>query len=398
MRILILNAYYFPHMEGGAEFSVQILAENLANKGHEVAVLSMDGNPSDNISRPEIINGVKVYRSYSKSIYRRRIKKDKSHLSDKILNGLLSVYNPKMNRDVKKIIQLFNPNIIHTQNLVSMSYWIWKYAHKIGVPVVHTLRDYWLLDPTTNIGQSPTMLVIPFRIYHRYLSNKYVSVVTSPSNRTLEIFKDKGYFVNCEGIRIVNAISFSNEILKNSLSEKRQRKGKKVNFMYAGKLAENKGVKVLVEAFIKSNTDANLIMCGDGDLKNWIIEQNYCNIKLMGKLEQSQLFKEYKKADVLIVPSLWEEPFGRIVIEGAQYGLPIIGSDRGGIPEIIKELEFGSIYKADDVDALAELIGIYSNREYLDNIISNEPSNLVKYSADNQTEMFESVYIKELEK
>ena len=392
MKVLIANNYYFPNMEGGAEFSVKLLAESLVESGCDVYVLSMDGKTNTSFESVEIINGVKVIRCFSKSIYRRRILKDKTHFKDNILNGIHSIWNHAMNENVRKIVDEISPDIIHSNNLVSMSYWIWKYAKKRNIPVVHTLRDYWLLDPTTNIGNTPEVLVYFFRLYNRQLSNKYVSLVTAPSDCTLEIFKEKGYFVNCKKQKIVNAISFDYNLMCEMLEEKLCRNNQKVNFVFAGKVSENKGIKILINSFIKSGVEGNLTICGSGDLETWIKEKNNVQIILKGKLQQEELFEEYRKADVLIVPSLWEEPFGRIVIEGAQYGLPIIGSDRGGIPEIIRELNFGEIFDVTDFEQLLLLIRKFSNREYLRTFLLRGPKNLDQYSVSTQTKHFIEIY------
>lgn len=392
MKVLIANNYYFPNMEGGAEFSIKLLAENLVKKGCDVYVLSMDGKQKLFNDSVEVINGVKVIRVYSKPIYRRRILKDKSHFIDKFLNGVHSIWNWSMDKKVREIIDEIRPDIIHSNNLVSMSYWIWKYAKKSSIPVVHTLRDYWLLDPTTNIGGTPEILAFFFRIYHRRLSNKYVNLVTSPSDRTLEIFKEKGYFIKCDQQKIVNAIDFDYNLLNKILKDKLNRSSKKVNFIFAGKVSENKGIKILINAFIKSNVKGSLTICGSGDLNVWIEKKNNKQIILKGRLSQEELFEEYRKADVLIVPSLWEEPFGRIVIEGAQYALPIIGSDRGGIPEIIRELNFGEIFDITKERQLLELIQKFSNRNYLKNYLLRGPENLNQYSVFIQVKHFIEIY------
>lgn len=392
MKILIANNYYYPNMEGGAEFSVQLLAENLVKAGHDVSVLTMDGGENLQISNPDIIHGVKIYRSYSKQIYRRRILKDKRHFSDKILNGLHSIWNLKMNRDVKKALEYIKPDVIHTNNLVSMSYWIWKYAKKQGIPVVHTLRDYWLIDPTTNIGKTPKSVVWLFQAYHKYLSNTFIDFVTSPSDRTLEIFRNYGYFQNCVSQKIVNSISFNEELLTEVRKEKVNRNESKIGFVFAGKVSEYKGIKLLVEAFEKANVNATLSVCGTGDLERWISDRHNKNIILLGKLKQKELFEEYKKADVLIVPSLWEEPFGRIVIEGAQYALPTIGSNKGGVPEIIRELNYGKIFDPDNEKQLIECLKLFSDRDYVREYVVKGPEHLEIYSAKRQIESFVKVY------
>ena len=67
------------------------------------------------------------------------------------------------------------------------------------------------------------------------------------------------------------------------------------------------------------------------------IPESYYNYVMINMIE-----KQYIKADVLVVPSIWDEPFGRVVIEGNSYGLPVICSNKGGIPEIINEMCSGS--------------------------------------------------------
>lgn len=392
MKILILNNYYYPNMEGGAEYSVKLLAEALVKIGIDVNVLCMDGEPYRDVLEYETVNGVKVYRSYSKSLYRRRVIKDKAHIIDKIFNGVHSIYNYKMNCDLKKIIHIVCPDVIHTQNLVSMSYFAWKYASTKKIPVVHTLRDYWLLDPTTNIGKTPKLFELLFRYYHRFLSNKYVDIVTSPSERTMEIFVKEEYFRSSIRKIVVNSIEFDNSLLENCLIEKCDRKNEIIRYIYAGKVTESKGIKVLINCFLKCNVNAELIICGSGDLDNWIKEKKCSRIKQLGKLNQMELFNEYKRADVMIVPSLWEEPFGRIVIEGAQYGLPIIGSNKGGIPEIINSIKFGDIFDSDNELELVQLITKYSNRNYLNELYKVGPQKMGKYALNRQVEDFFEIY------
>lgn len=391
MKILIANMFYYPNLAGGTEYSVKLLAENLALRQHEVHVLSMDGDESFDGTKTEVLNGVTVHRLHSKTIYRRRILKDKSHKTDSIWNGLHSIYNPKIDSSIKKLVDEIKPDLIHTQNMISMSYGIWKIARSKNIPLVHTLRDYWLLDPTTVIDRSPKAFTYFFRAYTRCLSNKYAPYVTAPSQRTIDIFHENKYFLNSKSECVVNAIPFDQKLFEDCLDEKKKR-SEPVRFIFAGLLAENKGVKVLVEAFKASHTNGTLTICGGGDLYSWIEEQNVPGIVLKGRLKQEELFTEYRKADVLIVPSLWEEPFGRIVIEGVQFGLLPIGADKGGIPEIIRTLDFGEIYSSTDTNQLKAFIEEYADRNILNQTLENASCNLDIYGIERQIDEFERIY------
>jgi len=64
-------------------------------------------------------------------------------------------------------------------------------------------------------------------------------------------------------------------------------------------------------------------------------------IKFLGIVQPADFFPE---VDVLVVPSLWHDPSPRVVSEANAYGVPVIGSNRGGIPELIEEGRTGFIF------------------------------------------------------
>lgn len=393
MKILLANMYYYPNMIGGAEHSVKLLAEGLQKAGNEVAVVSLDG--TNNKFNKEVINDVIVYRGYCKSIYRRRILKDKSHSIDKVLNGVLSIYNPGMNRYFKKAINDFKPDIVHTNNLVTMSYWVWEYCRKQHIGLAHTLRDYWLLDPTTRINGTKSFAVDIFRFVMRKKCNLFYGIVVAPSKSTLSIFESYNYFRNTEKRCIVNCIGLDKDTLNNSINRKIHLSTENVSFLYAGYLSENKGIKQLLAEFVMcKNENISLVVCGDGPLFDEVkaVAAYDHRIQVRGKLDSKLMKEEYNKADVLIVPSLWQEPFGRTVIEAAQYGTITIGSNKGGIPETVTNIAFGSCYDSDVNGALYELIKFYSKRKNIKQLLTSGPKNLEEYNLEHQVNNYLHLY------
>lgn len=143
-------------------------------------------------------------------------------------------------------------------------------------------------------------------------------------------------------------------------------------FMYSGRLDIYKGVLELIHAFEKlENKKSKLLIVG----KSWfdsektdaytkqLIEASKPlkdRVIFTGFVEPERMPQTYRLADVLVVPSLWEEPFGMVAIEGMAASLPLIVTDSGGLLEIVTE-DNAIIVKRDDIEnnlteAMAKLL------------------------------------------
>jgi len=129
---------------------------------------------------------------------------------------------------------------------------------------------------------------------------------------------------------------------------------------YVGRFVEEKGIKDLIEAFLKLDLDAVLIFIGDGQLRSWLEEtsKNHPNIIVLPPQKSEDLAYFYKIIDVLVLPSKttksWKEQFGRVLIEAMASGVKVVGSNSGAIPEVINGC--GAIFKEGDVDDLKNAI------------------------------------------
>ena len=89
---------------------------------------------------------------------------------------------------------------------------------------------------------------------------------------------------------------------------------------------------------------------------------------------------------------MWEEPFGRVVIEGNQYGLPVIGTNRAGILETINNIHTGITYKYDSIEELKNFIIYFIDRENIKMYYESIVNNIDKYSIQNQIKEFVGLY------
>lgn len=399
MKILIVNTWYYPNLMGGAEHSVKLLAEGLVKSGNEVAIFCID-NRERGIKK-QIINGVTVYRCDAGKYNLYKAYETNTNMIYKVFQKNIEIYNPTIKKQYFKVCEDFKPHIIHTNCLSGISLNVWKYNKLMGIQTVHTIRDYWLLSPRSVIEDEKKINII-YKIYLKFFQ-KYckkqsmlVKYVTAPSKFTLNTLLNNGFFENAKRkLCISNSIEVDLDKLIKIIDEKKRKNSKNIKFIYAGWLSEEKGIQNLIEAFKKiDKKNIELIICGDGRLKKYVQDSSEIDtrIKYLGKLNPEELKQQYIDADVLIIPSIWEEPFGRVVIEGNSHGLPVIASNRGGIPEIINIMKSGIEFDALNIEELSKDIELMSDREryklYLDNILNNIEYFDIKKQIENYMKLY----------
>ena len=143
------------------------------------------------------------------------------------------------------------------------------------------------------------------------------------------------------------------------------------------------------------NKNAELVICGSGVLESDVLEATKTNSRIIyrGQLSSLELKKEYQKSDVCVIPSLWDEPFGRVVIEAAANGCALIASRCGGIPEIIRELNAGELADCTNVLQLKEKMDLLCNFETRKKQLHNISTNIFKFSKANHIKSYEKIYL-----
>lgn len=369
MKILMLNIQYYPNIEGGAEISTQKLAEGLV-KTNDVSVLC-DGAENQ---MPEVINGVKVYRTPVRIGYRCKIEE-----------VLTRSYKIQAYKRIKKIIKEINPDVLHTNNLHAFTVIVWKIAKELGIPMVHTLRDYSLLDRR--------------RFFENYIREKcsnYVDVVTAPSQFTLNVFLKAGMFKkNKKSIAVPNAIDYVENDLRECVCQKIVRIGGKIKFAYLGRYAPEKGVDWLVRVFsLIDKNEAELHLFGKGKLEDRTLQiiAEMSNIFDHGFCAESKLMGKLKQCDVVVAPSLWDEPFGRIILDAYKAACPVIITNRGGMPEVVEDSKTGLILKSENDSELQDAIEYFLDRDNIKKMIPNIANQLHRYGIEDQVSTFTELY------
>lgn len=334
MKILIFNTLYFPNLVGGAEKSVKALVESLLSLNKEVVVVSTTSKENDYI---DYVDGIKVYYLNNKNIYW-GFENKKHSKSSKLIWHCIDAYNLILKNKLDEILVCEKPNIVHTNNLSGLSVLVWKLARNNSIRIVHTLRDYYLLCPNSTMYKNDNNCKTQcstcklFSIKKKSVS-KYVDGLVGISKYIKNKHLENNFFPSISHQAIIG-----NDVGKIKKRKKNVCK-KNIKFGFIGQLTLAKGVGDLLSIFQKLDNYNNwsLIIAGEGkeEFENQM-KSIYRNdrVSFIGRVNPSDFFNQI---DVLIVPSLWQEPFGRVVVEGIKYGTYVLGSKRGGITELLRD-------------------------------------------------------------
>jgi glycosyltransferase involved in cell wall biosynthesis len=146
----------------------------------------------------------------------------------------------------------------------------------------------------------------------------------------------------------------SNTDLQSSFSERNL-------LLFAGQIIRGKGVDVLLESLSKVKVPFECIILGDGSHRSYC-EQLSRELGLDGRVHfkgfvpQAEIKEYYHEASVVLMSSVWPEPFGAIGLEGMRYGLPVVAFDAGGIKEWLIDGQNGRLVPWMDKAAFAQAV------------------------------------------
>lgn len=405
MKVLIVNSFYYPNMIGGAENSVKNIAETLIEKNNDVYVLCLDKEESY-----KEINGVKVY-----SIKNLNIKNSLEYNTSKNNPFLKLVYrgieltNGVSSIKIKKILDLIKPDVIHINNFAGFGTALFRTIKTSNIPVIFTARDYYTICPkstlinSSNVECSECKFICKIykKIYSNVLNN--VDYISAPSNFILDVILNGVKLSNKnKGIVIHNSIDINDKYIQDIYNKKISNIGIKetIDFVFVGRLELHKGIQILLEKFIGlKDKNVKLHIAGDGKLSDFVREQtDNENIIYYGMLSKHELEQLLIKCDILFAPSLWNEPFGRVVLDAYKHCLPVITTGNGGLKELVKSGYTGEIINFESNDEFCETIKRYrSNKKLLADQIQNTYKEIVKYSNANIIDNYISLYNKAID-
>jgi glycosyltransferase involved in cell wall biosynthesis len=390
MKIALVNTLYAPYQTGGTERAVQILAEGLHQRGHSVSVITLGGDARNDCS--DVLNGVTVYRLPLRNWYwpysgfvANAVERAAWHVRD--------FHNAAMSDRVGKLLDDERPDILHTNGLAGFSVGIWGQATRRLIPVVHTLHDHYLMCPPAVMYTNGVTCehicarCLTFAAYRRRAS-RAVHAAVGVSRYILDRHIREGFFKNAGTTKVV-----FNSVRSARRQRQRSRKGP-LAFGFIGRLVKGKGVRWLLETFT-GNADPGhrLVIAGEGEpavVESLKAEFASPSVAFIGHVDPAVF---YEQVDVVVAPSLWNEAFGRTAIEALAYAIPVIASNRGGLPEAIQDGLTGLIVDPDVPGSLAQAMRRFSAEpELASRLGGNGAQRLSRFSEECALDAYESVY------
>ena len=376
MKILYVNSLYSPLIKGGAELSLQLIVEGMKSRGHEVVVASLHAEKTKTVDE---VNGVKVIRVPLKNGYwpygdaqAPTLSRMAWHFRDR--------KNVGMGETIRQILQEERPDVVSCHNLAGWSIAVWDEIYAAGIPIIQVLHDFYLLCPNSNMNkagvpcETQCLSCQLLRSNHPTTSSK-VSAVVGISQSILNRFVSAGYFSNASKEVIYNV-----RTAPESLPPRIRKPREKLVLGYLGTISKVKGVEWLIEQFQKLSIPASLKIAGNGNettLEEFRHLAKSSQVEFVGFVKPSEFLKTI---DVLVVPSLWEEPLGMVAIEALAHGVPVITSGKGGLGESVKHELNGLICHPEQANSLGEaMVRLYDYPALYNRLSAAAPDSVSRF-------------------
>ncbi len=388
MRILVVSAMFPPNVLGGAEISAFNLTSWLLKQGHEIGVL-MAAKAKDEVKYGEMVDGMKVWSLFMPRPYPifkqgrdvNPLLKPLWHLQDHC-----DPRNPKL---VGEVLDAFKPDFCNVHYMTGLGHNALGEIGKRGIPMMYVMPD---------------MALSCFRST-MFVNGKTCETQCNPCKMSAAVKR--------QGIRAVKRIGFSSPSLANLEQNARFQPLKeyphahilnankypkptvprspsdKVRFVYAGRLHQSKGVDVLLAAAeqLRERWDFTFTVVGGGGYEGELRQRfdHHDWVTFTGHVPLQDAINHIGAADMLCIPSIWFENSPGVVIQALGMSVPVIGSEVGGIPELVKHDENGLLVPPGDQEAWRSAL----------ELILSDPARLKRYQdqAASRAGEFEQDYL-----
>ena len=391
-KILLVTEYYPPVIYGGGEIGAQMLARGLSLQGMQVTVLTSAAPGKNNEASEKNENGIRVLRLLETGNPRTMLGNIKRRL----------VFGASAKKHIKKIDGQEHFEVIHFLNNTSI-----VDLGEANKKTVATINSYNALCPKANLFYKEKTACTgcsPGKYVGCITCSSYVGRVQLPwflrYNPLFWFWNYRSYVTQREHLRnvgkkivfseyaagILKRYGMNGQILPNftiplplhahtkkekEIKKTEKQKEQPLTIGYIGSLEKMKGVAALLKAYAilkAKKEDVRMVFVGSGryEIVLQALARHDENIIFKGALSPEDTQKVYAEIDAVAIPSLWPEPFSRVLLEAYYHGKPVIATAVGGNADYVVDGVTGYLVSPDyAAEELAAAITTLKNRKQL---------------------------------
>lgn len=351
MRILCAAAAYPPYGKGGGPKASEALAKALHAQGHTVRVVVVAGKESF-----EVRDGVEVKTLPSLNVYW-NYWVERSSLA-KLIWHALENFNPRAFFRMRREIAEFQPDLVLTVSAENVNVATWVAAKSKGCTTAHMIHSYFLMCWRGTMFKNGKNCETPcwqcrLSSAGKKMCSQVVDGVMAEAAHSLARHQRNGFFR-----RALSKVIPASVEPPVPFPERDAPVGGPIRVGFLGMVAPVKGIETIAAAAKELGDSApfEYVIAGDGDpdyVEEVLSRFPKGRSKYLGWTKVATFFPAI---DVLVVPSVWEEPFGNVALEALSFGVPAVVARSGALPEIVEPDKSGLIFTPGDHMELAECL------------------------------------------
>ncbi len=358
MRILMINKFLYPN--GGSETYIFKLGEYLDRHGHEVQYFGMEHKGRCVGNRANAYTSDMDFHKGSKLA--------------KLSYPIKTIYSREARTQLRKVLEEFQPDVCHLNNFnyqltpsVILEIVSWRRKANRKCKIVFTAHDYQLVCPNHMCNNPNThqncekclrgsyLNCTKGKCIHGSIAKSIVGTMEATFWKLNGAYKYIDTMICCSTFMKtkldMNPLFAKKTVVLHNFIDKVEMQNTPKNdyVLYFGRFSEEKGIGTLIQV-CKMLPEVQFTFAGTGPLEESI--NGIKNIKNVGFQKGRALEKLISESRFSIYPSEWYENCPFSVMESQMYGTPVLGSNIGGIPELIHVGKTGELFESGNTEAL----------------------------------------------
>ncbi|MBL7206831.1 MAG: glycosyltransferase [Candidatus Aenigmarchaeota archaeon] len=395
MNIAIVNEFFSPYIKGGTEIFLLEFARYLKKKGHKVIVITSEQNQKNS----------KEFKTY-------KIKSSPFHFSYRYqFSGITTpwmLFNRKLRKKINEIYEKENIDIVYANNVTHVSF----APIQTDINFVLDVHDYWPVCFSRDLFYKSKIckkksiakcafclskkykmpIIFPFLIPKLFVEKHFMKKTLEKAKEVISHSKLVRGELKKEGIESV-VIPYP---YMGKKKKTKRKETKTFNILFVGRIDERKGLDIILNIAkeLKGKLDYRIDIIGTGpDKLMKKMKRKDLDIHIHGFLKEER-FEFFSNADCLLAPSIWPEPFGMVILEAMNFGLPIITMKNTGMSELVEENNAG--FSLTEKEIAGKIIEIYKNPSIRKRIEKSDKRNIEKYSKEKLFSVYEEILRRKL--